>query len=84
MSTSVRNAARRLRTGRNPDMGWKPNTIDRLNDEFAEVGLTLHPTKGFRRISVKRTLAQMLVDEVGWIGPHNLAHAKKFLAGHWL
>lgn len=38
--------------------------IDRVNERLAKKNLTLHPTKGFRKISAKRTAAAILAAEI--------------------
>lgn len=41
--------------------GHSRSTLDRMNETFAAHGRTLHPTKGFREISEKRSRAASLV-----------------------
>lgn len=38
--------------------------IDRINERLAKENRTLHPTKGFRKISAKKTAAAVLAAEI--------------------
>ena len=42
---------------------WKRPTgaLDKRNEALAKFEVTLHPTKGFRRFSAKRTIAAQIV-----------------------
>ena len=35
--------------------------LDAVNEKLSDIDLTLHPTKGFRRISIRRSRAQMII-----------------------
>lgn len=43
--------------------GRRSTTLDRFNDKLAG-GVFLHPTKGYRRISVKRSKAAMITAQM--------------------
>jgi len=51
-----------------------PKKLDAANERHYEQGRYLHPTKGWRRISIKRGRAQMLMAE---------QRAGKFPYPHW-
>jgi len=40
------------------------NVLDARNELLAADGVVLHPTKGYRKISLKRTRAAMLVQSI--------------------
>lgn len=38
--------------------------LDAINEKLAELELTMHPTKGIRRVSLRRMRAQMIMAEI--------------------
>lgn len=64
--------------------GHKPagKVLDGFNDK-QEGDRTLHPTKGWRTISIKRARAQMVVAEIRSGRPVGMAQAGRFIRHGW-